>query len=195
MRDSIDPGDHRFFPQVVGDVDERNGFTIQGWDATVPRRGRILTLAEGQLLPRSGSINPSRSAISRWWWRFRAVRGGIDPGDHRFCPQVVGGAHEWKGSMIRNATSPTSGATERRRWPEGQWTTLAVRWLYEPRSISDQPRRVGFSQSVAWCVDPGDHCCFRSRVVGVIDVWKGFCYGNGYVPSPGVAGPRRWPER
>ena len=29
-------------------------------------------------------------------WGFRIVRGGIDPGDHCFCPRFVGVVHAWK---------------------------------------------------------------------------------------------------
>ena len=39
---------------------------------------------------------PSQSAIDQWGWGFRAVRGGFDPGDHRFCPQIVGVVDVWK---------------------------------------------------------------------------------------------------
>ena len=33
---------------------------------------------------------PSQSAIGHWDWGFHTVRGGFDPGDQRFRPQVVG---------------------------------------------------------------------------------------------------------
>ena len=41
--------------------------------------------------------------------------------------------------------------------------------------------------------DPGDPC-FCPRVVGVVEIWKIFRPGDGNLPSPGSAGPRRWPE-
>ena len=31
-------------------------------------------------------------------WAFRIVRGGIDPGDHRFRPRFVGVVYVWKDS-------------------------------------------------------------------------------------------------
>ena len=34
--------------------------------------------------------SPSQSAIGRWGWGFHTVRGGADPGDQYFRPQVVG---------------------------------------------------------------------------------------------------------
>ena len=34
--------------------------------------------------------SPSQSTIGRWGWGFHTVRGGFDPGEHRFRPRVVG---------------------------------------------------------------------------------------------------------
>ena len=39
---------------------------------------------------------PSESAIGRWDWGFHTVRGGFDPGDHRFGPQIVGVVDVWR---------------------------------------------------------------------------------------------------
>ena len=33
---------------------------------------------------------PSQSTIGQWDWGLHTVRGGFDPGDHCFRPQVVG---------------------------------------------------------------------------------------------------------
>ena len=44
----------------------------------------------------AGSTNPSQSVISQRVWGLHTVRGGIDPGDHRFRPRFVGGADVWK---------------------------------------------------------------------------------------------------
>ena len=41
-------------------------------------------------MPSAGSMRPSQSAISRWGWGFRAVRGNTLPGDHLLGPLVVG---------------------------------------------------------------------------------------------------------
>ena len=35
-------------------------------------------------------LSPRQSAIGRWDWGFHTVRGGVNPGDHRFRPGVVG---------------------------------------------------------------------------------------------------------
>ena len=42
-------------------------------------------------------------------------------------------------------------------------------------------------------INPGD-LRFRPRVVVVAEIWKDFFPGDGKLSSPGVAGPRRWPE-
>ena len=39
---------------------------------------------------------PSQSAIGRRGWGFYTVRGGFDPGDHHFCPRVVGVVDVWR---------------------------------------------------------------------------------------------------
>ena len=69
----------------------RRGFLIRGWDLLLPGwHGG------------TGSTNPSQSTISRWESDFHAVRGVIDPGDHRFRPRYVGVVHVcMKGFLIR----------------------------------------------------------------------------------------------
>ena len=39
---------------------------------------------------------PSQSAIGQWGWGFHTVRGGFDPGNNRFRPQIVGVVMVWK---------------------------------------------------------------------------------------------------
>ena len=51
--------------------------------------------AERQLAPRAGSMSPNQSEITQWGWGFHTLRGGIDPGDLRFRPQVVGVVEMW----------------------------------------------------------------------------------------------------
>ena len=36
--------------------------------------------------------------------------------------------------------------------------------------------------------------CFRTQVVGVVEIWGDFSSGDTTLSSPGAAGPRRWPE-
>ena len=43
-------------------------------------------------------------------------------------------------------------------------------------------------------IDPGD-LRFRPRVVEVVEMWKDFQYEDETLSYPGVAGPRRCPER
>ena len=41
--------------------------------------------------PRAGSMSLSQLATRHLGWGFHTLRGGIDPGDLRFCPRGVGG--------------------------------------------------------------------------------------------------------
>ena len=43
------------------------------------------------------------------------------------------------------------------------------------------------------CIDPGD-LCFRPWVGGIVEIWRDFSSRDKTLPSPGAAGPRRWPE-
>ena len=58
--------------------------------------------------------SPSLSAIDRRGWGFHTVRGGVDPGDHRFRPQVFGfvdvqtGVHGPMPSGVRNDAHQTA---------------------------------------------------------------------------------------
>ena len=52
------------------------GLLTRGWEFILPGVHWLSTI-------------PSQSAIGQWDWGFHTVRGGFDPGDHRFRPQVV----------------------------------------------------------------------------------------------------------
>ena len=54
--------------------------------------GRISNPGKGSYTLRMAldSTSASQSAISPLGWGFHTVRGGIDPGDHRFRPWFVG---------------------------------------------------------------------------------------------------------
>ena len=89
-RGGIDTGDLCFHPRVVGVVEVRREFssgekTLSSLGAAGPRRW-----PEGQLSPCAGSMSLIQAAISQRGWGLHTLRGGIDPGDHRFRPQVVG---------------------------------------------------------------------------------------------------------
>ena len=45
---------------------------------------------EGQLSPRAGSVSLDQLAASQLGCGLHTLRGGIDPGDMRFRPRVVG---------------------------------------------------------------------------------------------------------
>ena len=90
---------------------------IRGWDPILHGCGGTLTLARGELSPRSGSMSPSGGtlALSRgaaraahWLheaqpitnqqmgWGFHTVRGDIDPGDLRFRLRGVHVVGRWE---------------------------------------------------------------------------------------------------
>ena len=69
---------------------------MRGWDLILPGCGGTRRWPEGQLSPRSASMSPSKSAITQRGWGFHTVRGGIDPGNIRFRPRVVGVVDIWK---------------------------------------------------------------------------------------------------
>ena len=50
--------------------------------------------------------------------------------------------------------------------------TLAAHWLHEPQPISNHPVGLGF-HTLRDGIDPGD-LRFRPRVVGFVEIWKGF---------------------
>ena len=71
---------------------------IRGWDLILPVSGATSTLARGatQLSPRAGSTSLSQQPTRPWGWDFHTMRGGIDPGNHRFRSRVVGDVEVWK---------------------------------------------------------------------------------------------------
>ena len=139
VRGGIDPGDISFRPQFVGVVevwkDLSSGVSSPG--AAGPRRW-----PEGQLSPRAGSMSPSQSATSRWGWGFRIVQSGLDPGDLRFRPRVVGVVHVLKDFFSGDRKLSFPGAAGPRRCPEGQLSPRAGSMSSQP--ISNQPVMLGF---------------------------------------------------
>ena len=81
MRGSIVTGDNSFRLGCVG--------VGVVWKAFCARIGTVYPPSA------AGFTNPSQSAISQWGWGFHTVRGGIDPGYHRFLPRFVGVADVW----------------------------------------------------------------------------------------------------
>ena len=69
-------GDNRFRRRLIGVVDARKAICFDHGIVYSPGAG--------------GFTSPSQSAISQLGWGFHNVRGGIDPGDHRFRPRFVG---------------------------------------------------------------------------------------------------------
>ena len=137
-------------------------------------------------------MSPSQSAITqRGWGVPHTLRGGIDPGDLRFRPRVVGVVNIWKYCKSGDETLSSPGVTGPRRCPERKRS---------PRAGSMSLSQIATSQ-LGWGfhtlrggIDPGD-LRFLPRVVGGVDIWKVFNLGMWPYPPRGVAGPRRCPER
>ena len=87
VRGGINPGTHRFRPRIVGVVSNRFHprivEVVDVWKGSYPGMG-------SSPRARRNSTSPSHSAISQWCWGFHTVRGGVDPGGHRFRPRFVG---------------------------------------------------------------------------------------------------------
>ena len=72
-------------------------FLTRGWEIILPGCGGTLALARGATLAARWLHEPQPiSNQPVWGWGFHAVRGGIDPGDIRFRPRVVGVVQVWK---------------------------------------------------------------------------------------------------
>ena len=132
---------------------------------------------ERQLSPRTGSMSPSKSAITQWGWGFHTVRGGIDPSDLCFCTGVI----ELKryGGISHPEISP---------YPPWMRRDLdVVSRGKSRRALALRASRASW-QSVGWDfytvrggIDPGDHLC-RPQVIGVVEVWKHFSSRDGNLP-------------
>ena len=76
MRGDIDSGDHRFRPRRFVGFVEMYGRIHDPGMGPYPHRVALAPRAPG--------------------WDFHTVRGGIDPGDNRFCPRYVRVVAVWK---------------------------------------------------------------------------------------------------
>ena len=83
---------------------------------------------------------PNRSTIGQWGWGFYTVRGGFDPGDHRFYPQVVGVVKVLNGLQSGDETLSSQGGAG---------------FILAPKRINDRPAGVGFSHRAGRC-RPGE---------------------------------------
>ena len=75
MRGGINPGDCRFRPPDVGVADAWKDFRTSDGALTSPA---------------CVGLSPNQSAIGQRRWGVHTVRGGVDPGEHRFRSQSVG---------------------------------------------------------------------------------------------------------
>ena len=98
VRDGIDPRGPRFVPRLLELVVEIWKDLLPGDKAlSCPGAAGHRRWPERQLPPRAGSMSLSQSATSQLGWGFHTLRVGIDPGDLRFSPRIVGVAEIWKG--------------------------------------------------------------------------------------------------
>ena len=97
--------------------------------------------------PRIGYYPPRVAlALRTPGWGFHTMRGGIDQGEHRFRPRLVGVV------VYGNIYDPGTG--------------------YYPLRVAKVLRSPGCGfHTVRGGIDPGDHR-FRTRFVGVVNVWK-----------------------
>ena len=167
------------------------GFLSRGWELILPGCGGTSALARGQLSLRAGSMSSSPSAIIQWGWGFRTLRGGIDPGELPRRPRVVGVVEIWKGSEPGMGTHLPRGRRELGVGPSGKLS---------PRNGSMSPSQSAITQW-GWGfhiqrggIDQGN-LRFCTHVVRVVSICKNFHSGDEILSSPGVAGPRRCPER
>ena len=100
-RGGIDLGDRPFHPRNVGVVEVLKDISSGDKNLSSPGAAGPRRWPEGQLSPRAGSMSLSQSATSQWGWSFHTVRGGIDPGDHRFRRRVCRSCKGMKGYLVR----------------------------------------------------------------------------------------------
>ena len=135
-------------------------------------------------------MSPSQSAITQLGWGFYTARGGINPGDLLFRPQVVVFVDIWRVFSSRDKTLSSPGAAGPRRWPEGQLSPCAGSMSLIQSATSQWGW--GF-HTLKGGIDPGD-LCSRPRGVGVVEIWRESSPQDKILSSLAAAGPRRWPE-
>ena len=94
------------------------------------------------------------------------MRGGIDPGEHRFRPRVVGVVYAWRIPNPGMGFHPRRVRRGPRRCPEGRLSQRAG--SMSPSQSTTSGWGWGF-HTVRGGTDPGHHC-FRPRAVGDVHV-------------------------
>ena len=69
---------------------------MRGWELILPWFGGTSALARGETLAARWLHEPQPIRNQLVAWGFYTARGGIDPGDRRFRPRVVGVVEIWK---------------------------------------------------------------------------------------------------
>ena len=133
----------------------------------------------------------SQLATSQCGWGFYTVRSGIDPGDLRFRPRVIGIEEVLRDFSSGNKTLSSPGAAGLQQWPEVKLWPRAGSISLSQSATSQWGSRF---HTLRGGIYPGDPC-FRPPVVGVVEIWKDLQSGDETLSSPGAAGPLRCPER
>ena len=144
------------------------GFLIRGWDLILPGRSETSVFARGATLAARwvrGLQSTSNQPVGLGFpHRARRYRPGRSP----FSSLV---SWSWRGMVrfrIRRYILSSPGATGPRLCPEGK---LSPRAGFTSPSQSATNQWGWVFHTVRGSIDPGDHR-FRSRLVGVVDVWK-----------------------
>ena len=108
----------------------------------------------------------SQSATSQLGWGFHTLRGGIDPGDLRFRPRVVGVVEMWKVFRSGNENLSSPGAAGPRRCPERQLSPRAGSMSLNQSATS----QLGWDfHTLRGGIDPWYHRLV-SRFVGIVEI-------------------------
>ena len=124
----------------------------------------------------------SQSAITRWGWGFHTLGSGINPGDLRFRPRVVG-VVDMEGFLTRGWELILPGCGGTSAFTRG--ATLAARWLHEPQPISDHPVGLGFPHPAGRYRTEGS--AFTSPGCWSCRYTEGFLIRGWNLSSPGCA--------
>ena len=102
--------------------------------------------------------------------------GGIDAGDIRFRPRVVGACRDLEGFLFRRWEFIILGCGRTATLARG--ATLVARWLHEPQPINNQPVGLGFPRRAER---------YRHGGSSFLEIWNVFWSGDCLLytsPSP-----------
>ena len=85
------------------------GFLIRGGDPILPESGGVSTLARGAT-PAALWLHEPQAVTTQFGWGFRTLQRGIETGDLRFHPRVIGVVGIWEDFLSRDWNSEFLGA-------------------------------------------------------------------------------------